>query len=139
MNDADPPIPRTPSEIEEVRTAVEKKLNEQEVRPLTDQVIVKAAEILTYTIDATLYFNVGPGSDKVLKAAKEAVENYVDQHYRLGEKITTSGLHAALHQCCVAELELIKDALFDEKINTNQAPFCNKETDINIQDGGIKP
>jgi len=124
-------------EMQDILLNVSTVLDDEDVRPLTDKVSVQAAEIISYSITVTLYFEAGPGSDEVLIEAKEALQNYVDKHHRLGQKITTSGLHAALHQTGVAELALVVEPedIADVDKNSKQAVFCKGFT---VNDGGVK-
>ena len=79
-------------------SAVNATLNADEVRPLCDLVAVQAAEILTYSIEATLTVYPGPDSEVVRTAAQNAAQVYADAQHRLGRDVTLSGLYAALHQ-----------------------------------------
>ena len=123
-------------EVEEVLSAVRTVLNHDDVRPLTDKVTVSEATILPYEIEATLYYETGPGSDKVRQTAEVALQEYIDKHHRLGNKITLSGLHAALHQPGVAELNLkvTPSELIDAEVTVYQALYCTRKS---IQDGGL--
>ncbi len=49
---------------------VEAKLSADDVRPLTDHVLVKPATIVTYSVDATLFTFAGPDSQVVLAEAR---------------------------------------------------------------------
>jgi len=67
---------------------------------------VQAAEVLTYTVDATLYLYAGPDVEVVRQAALDAVTAYAAEHFRLGHDIPLSGLYAALHRPGVQRVEL---------------------------------
>lgn len=90
----------------EVLAAVETALNDEDVRPLTDQVVVQAAEIISYDIAAHLHIFPGPDSAIVVQAAQDAVTNYVSDQNQMGRDITLSGLYAALHQAGVKNVDL---------------------------------
>ncbi|MCE8028807.1 baseplate assembly protein [Halomonas daqingensis] len=121
----------TPDQV--LLEAVDAAVSAETVRPLTDHVTVQAAEILPYTIEATLYFYPGPDSQVVLAEAEEMAQAYADGQHRLGIDITLSGLYAALHRPGVQRVELASptDTL---EVNRQQAAFC---TAINLTDGGV--
>lgn len=116
----------------ELIATVDAVLNADDVRPLTDQVIVQAAAITDYTVEASLTLFGGPDSDVVIDAAKTAVDAYVEARHRLGHDITVSGLHAALHQAGVQKVALTSPAA-DIVIAPNAAAYC---TSIVIAFGG---
>lgn len=103
-----------------VLTAVETQLNDEDVRPLTDQVVVQAAAIVAYDLAASLTLYDGPDAEVVRQAAEDAVTDYVKEHHRLGHDITISGLHAALHQPGVQKVTLTSPAA-DIVVATSQA------------------
>lgn len=107
-------------------------LNGDGVRPLTDQVIVKAATITAYTVEASLTLYDGPDSALVVAAANAAVATYVNDNHRLGRDITVSGLHAALHQSGVQNVALTAPAA-SLVIAADTAAHC---TSITITFGG---
>ncbi|SEG44063.1 baseplate assembly protein [Billgrantia desiderata] len=117
----------------ELLEAVDAAVSAEHVRPLTDYVTVQSAEILLYTIEATLYFYPGPDSQVVLAEALAMAQAYADAQHRLGLDITLSGLYAALHRPGVQRVELISPAATIE-VSRQQAAFC---TSITLTDGGV--
>ncbi|KPU83533.1 baseplate assembly protein [Marinosulfonomonas sp. PRT-SC04] len=107
-------------------------LNADDVRPLTDQVFVKAATITAYSVEASLTLYDGPDSALVVAAANAAVATYVETNHRLGRDITVSGLHAALHQSGVQNVALAAPAA-SLVIAADTAAHC---TSITITFGG---
>lgn len=91
----------------ELRGIVESALNSDDVRPLTDQVTVQSAVIINYEIDAELILKDGPDPQAVLTFAQEQIETYVAEAHTLGQDVTISGIHAALHQPGVDRVNLI--------------------------------
>jgi len=87
-------------------TQVDQALNAEAVRPLTDQVIVQPAQVLTYAVSASLICQPGPDVAVIMAAAHQACERYTHEQFRLGYDITLSGLHAALHQPGVSRVDL---------------------------------
>ncbi|MBF9049884.1 baseplate assembly protein [Roseobacter sp. HKCCD9010] len=113
-------------------SAVSTGLNEEDIRPLTDHPRVKPPTIIPYQVEAMLTLYNGPDEGLVLAAAREAIEAYVDEHHRLGHDITISGLHAALHQAGVQNVDLIQPAAHIE-VDDYQAAYC---TGITLTVGG---
>lgn len=76
---------------------VEDALSADTVRPLTDYVIVQAAELIDYEITATLYLYAGPEAEPILAAAEAALQAYVTEQRRIGRDIRLSAIYAAAH------------------------------------------
>lgn len=117
----------------ELLTTVDNAVSAEDVRPLTDYVIVQSAEILPYAIAATLYFYPGPDSQVVLAEAEQMAQRYANEQHRLGKDITLSGLYAALHRPGVQRVEMSSPAA-TINVNRQQAAYCTRVTLI---DGGI--
>lgn len=105
---------------------VEAALNVAEVRPMTDNVSVLSASIVTYTIEASLIIASGPDADVVLSSARAAAEAYVADQHRLDADISLSGIYRALHQPGVLRVDLVAPS-GNIAIAEGQAPWC---TDI---------
>lgn len=88
--------------IEKVGTA----LNEESIRPMTDQVTVQSAAILNYTIDAELVLLPGPDQSVVQAAAVSALAEYTEAQKKLGYDITLDGIYKALRQTGVQKVNL---------------------------------
>ena len=67
------------------------------VRPLTDQVTVQSAQIVTFDIDAQLVLYPGPDQQLVLATANAALDQLIASSRHLGRDITRSAIGAALH------------------------------------------
>ncbi|NYS80104.1 baseplate J/gp47 family protein [Halomonas glaciei] len=119
----------TPELLETVDAAV----SAEDVRPLTDHVIVQGVDIIEYTIDAALFFYPGPDSDVVLAEAQAEAQKYVDKQHRLGMDITLSGVYAALHRAGVQRVEL-ESPTQTITVDRQQAAYC---TAIAIANGGV--
>ena len=113
--------------------AVTEALNAEVVRPLCDTVVITSAQIVNYSITASLTVFSGAGQAEVLAAAIAAAEAYAAEQHRLGRDITRSGIFAALHQPGVQNVTLTSPAA--DIVNAwNQAPWC---TAVNVTIGGI--
>lgn len=98
-------------------------LNADEVRPLCDTVAVDSAQIINYTVTATLDMLPGAGQQQVLLAAQAALAQLIADSQNLGRDITRSALTAALHQYGVYRVNISAPAA-DVVIAWNQAAYC---------------
>ncbi|ALR77762.1 baseplate assembly protein [[Enterobacter] lignolyticus] len=113
-------------------TIVRNTLNVEDVRPVADRLIVQSANIVRYTIDASLYLYPGPESEPIKKAAEQKLISYINAQHRLGRDIRRSAIYAALHVEGVQRVELTtptEDIVLDE----TQASLC---TEYKIVVGG---
>lgn len=110
--------------------AVDAALNAEDVRPLTDQVTVQSATIVSYEVIATLYIPTGPDPTAVQTAALASVQAYVESRHRVGLDVRLSGLYAALHVGGVERVTLSAPGIVADLVTTAvQAPYC---TDITL-------
>lgn len=116
----------------ETLAAVQTRLSSENVRPLTDQVIVQGPTIQNYQIIATIYLFPGPDSEVVLASVRASAATFATNSHQLGVDITLSGLYAALHLPGVQRVELINPGTALVKGPT-QAAYC---TLIQINFGG---
>lgn len=107
--------------------AVEAELNADDVRPLTDNVTVQAAEIVTYAITATIFVNDGPDSAVVISNCQAAAQTYATDRFRIGADVNLSGIYAALHQPGVEKVVLASPAA-SLNITSTQAGRCTAIT-----------
>lgn len=107
--------------------AVQAALTDEDVRPLTDNVTVQAAQIVPYTITASIYTKPGPDASVVMAAAQAAAETLTDSLHALGADITLSAVYAALHQAGVQRVVLTSPAA-DIAVSDTQAPYCTAIT-----------
>lgn len=101
-------------------------------RPLTDEVMVEAANVQNYTVEAELILYDGPDAELVRQASVAAVQAFVDEHHRLGHDITIAGLHAALYREGVQDIHITAPAATLE-IGSDTAAHC---TQITVTVGG---
>ena len=95
---------------EQLLAAVTAALNQDAVRPMTDQVTVQSASIVTYSIAAELVMLPGPDAAVVQAAAASAAQAYASAQHVLRRDVTLSGIYAALHQPGVQRVELTSPA-----------------------------
>lgn len=108
---------------DELIATVDAHLNDEERRPITDQVKVVSAEILNYEIKANLTFFSGPDQEVVFKNAQAAVDTYQTAQHKIGRDITLSGIYACLHQPGVQNVELLSPTK-DLVVSKTQAAYC---------------
>jgi phage-related baseplate assembly protein len=114
----------TADELDAVRAV----LDREEIRPLTDVVAVSAPDIIEYEIDAGLFLYPGPDAEPVRRRAEDAATAYAFARHKLGQDITLSGLHAALHQNGVQRVVIRSPAPLPIDVFPTQAAFCTKIT-----------
>ncbi|EKK5504067.1 baseplate assembly protein [Enterobacter hormaechei] len=111
---------------------VEKALNSESVRPVADRLTVRSAEIIPYSVDATIFLYPGPEAEPVMAAAKASLQKYIASQTRLGRDIRRSAIYAALHVEGVQRVELASP-LADVVLDKTQAASC---TQWNVTNGG---
>lgn len=106
----------------EVLAAVDAVLQDGEIRPMTDFVMVQAVELVDFTVTAELYVFAGPDQTLILDAAEAALADHLDEVRKLGRDISRSGLIAALHVGNVQRVDLVSPA---EDITISRAQIGN--------------
>lgn len=117
---------------EDLLSNVRIALNEENVRPIADRVLVQSASVVPYEIDATLFLYPGPESEPITLAAEAKLKTYISAQHRLGRDIRLSAIYAALHVEGVQRVELTKPPI-DIVLDKTQASFC---THYSITVGG---
>ena len=121
----------TPSQ--ELLDIVAAHLAQDGIRPLTDYVLVQAAHITRYQVQAILYSFSGPDSTVVVAEAQKRMRLYAKDAHQLGRVPTHSGIEAALHVPGVERVTLITPTI-DPDISKLRAHYCD---DIAITYGGV--
>jgi phage-related baseplate assembly protein len=106
-------------------STVNDALNADNIRPLTDILVTRPAEIVNYSIKAVLHLYPGIAADYVTSLALNAANVYVDKRHKLGGRIAVSGIYEALHQEGVRFVELLTPFV-DVVTRLHQAPFCTE-------------
>lgn len=113
--------------------AVEAVVGAETVRPLTDHVMVRPAQILTFEVTARITTFAGPDADVVMAEARGRLDAYLAGSFRLGRDITRSAIIAALAAEGVQDVELTSPAA-NVVCNRLQAARC---TDIDVIHVGL--
>lgn len=111
---------------------VDAALNGEDVRPVADRVTVQSAEIVNYSIDATIYLYPGPEAEPIRQAAISRLETYIQSQRKIGRDINRSAIFAAIHVEGVQRVELASPAS-NLVITDTQAAYC---TGYSISVGG---
>lgn len=90
--------------------AVEAVVNDDGIRPLTDQVTVQSATIIPFNVDARLTLFPGPDAALILASANASLDELLESQRRIGRDITRSALFAAIHVAGVQNVELVEPA-----------------------------
>ncbi|WP_421633405.1 baseplate assembly protein [Enterobacter ludwigii] len=99
-------------------------LSADEVRPLTDFVSVKSAEITPYTLEAELEIPDGPDAQTVLDNAIDVVTAYTELSHRINTLVPLDAFYASLRQPGVARVRL-KSPTADLEAVAGMAPWCS--------------
>lgn len=97
--------------------------NADDVRPLTDFVSYRSAEIVTYEVVADVFIPYGLDGDLVMQNARAALDEYISSVHRIGAIAACSGIDGALHQTGVITVDL-KSPASDVLTTMGQAPHC---------------
>jgi phage-related baseplate assembly protein len=111
-------------------------LNAKEVRPLTDNVTVQSATILSYSITASIKVYEGPDAQLILDTAMENAKALVEEQHKVGHDIIRSAIFAALHVPGVHSVELTSPVA-DIVCTTTQAAYCDPENNITLTISGV--
>lgn len=98
-------------------------LNAAKVRPMTDNVTVLSAAIVTYSVQAHLQVSNGPDAETIRLAALAACQAYVGSARRLAQGASVSGIYKSLHQPGVTRVQLITPT-GDIEVAEGQASHC---------------
>lgn len=108
----------------ELIATVDSALSAERKRPLNDQVDVRSAEIITYTIAAELQLRAGPDPEVVRETAAKAAQAYADERHALGETIVVDKLKSVMYVQGV-ERVVLSSPTQDIVCDKTQAPYCS--------------
>ncbi|RDH41647.1 baseplate J/gp47 family protein, partial [Zooshikella ganghwensis] len=113
---------------QEIKQALEATLNREDIRPLTDKIIIRKAEIIPYHIEAEVHVFHGPSKDAIQYEVEKQLNVYLAQCFALGKTVALSGIYDALHTGGVQRVAL-KSPATDITTEKWQAP---KHTTITL-------
>lgn len=120
---------------DEVLTAVRERLNAEDVRPLSDTVLVEPARVVLWELLATLHFPSGAATEPAIVAAQAAAEAYAMASRRLNRPLRRNMVIAALGVDGVVDVELLSLAS-DIEAGVQVAPFCTRIQLTSVVDYG---
>lgn len=120
---------------DEVLAAVRDRLNAEDVRPLSDTVLVEPAQVVPWELVARLHFPSGAATEPALAAAQAAAEAYATAARRLNRPLRRSMVIAALGVTGVVDVELLSLAS-DIDASVHVAPFCTRIQLTSVVDYG---
>lgn len=106
---------------------VNKALDSETRRPLTDKVTIKPALPFPWSLKATLILFAGPDSDVVKQSAENALNEYIKKISASGYDVTLSGLYSSLHQGGVQKV-ILHEPTSDILIHKSQYSKCRNIT-----------
>ena len=115
---------------------VEKALNADDVRPLTDKVIVSQPEVVNFSVDVTFYIPKSDSASAVIieAAVRESVESYIRwQTEKMGRDINPSYLVRLMMEAGAKRVE-VREPVFTAIDNIKVARLENKT----ILNGGLE-
>lgn len=101
-------------------------LNDEDRRPLTDQVTVQSADIKPFAILADIRTFSGPDAAMVLATARAKLDAWLIANQRLGRDITEDGIHAQLRVEGVSRVAL--QGWADIVCDDTEAAYCTAVT-----------
>lgn len=116
----------------QIISAVTNALNDEDVRPITDEVVILPVQLVDFTIDATIYTHDGADPSLVVDYAKSRLNEYLSAARKVGVDIAISGIYSNLHVAGVQKVVLTHPNA-DIVISENQCGNC---TAVNVIFGG---
>jgi phage-related baseplate assembly protein len=108
-------------------SVVHTALNADDVRPISDEVIVQTAEIVEYDLIANITFFPGPSHQPVLDLIRAKWTDYAVISHRIGFSLEDSAVKAVLHQQGAWRIEVVSPVL-PLAVGQFQAAFCRSVT-----------
>jgi phage-related baseplate assembly protein len=82
----------------EITNAVDAALDDNDMRPLTDFVEVRAARVISYAINYHLHIRNGADPSLIVLAARDALTGYAHDCHKVGRPVVITALDSAAHQ-----------------------------------------
>ncbi|WP_336800661.1 baseplate assembly protein [Kaistia sp. MMO-174] len=101
--------------------SVRARLTRDDIKPLTDAVVVRAVGMVPYSVAATLEIARGPDPALIRQQAVASLRAYAASRQRVGAFVAVSGLHASLSVPGVQRVRLLQWSQ-DLTVGLDQAP-----------------
>lgn len=95
----------------------------EDVRPETDLVTVRGADIVRYRIRAVVFINTGPDAALTKEQVLQELQEYAVERHRLGGYVDPSRIDYVLHAAGAERLQLL-EPLGAIECGAHQAPYC---------------
>lgn len=115
-------------------STVAANLNDEEIRPLSESVIVSPATVIDYTMEVELTLFSGPSVALAPGASQVAMEKFAITHHKLETDIVRSAINAAAHVAGVKKVNVVSP-LADIVCGPGVAAFC---TGITVRIVGVE-
>ncbi|BBN81955.1 bacteriophage protein [Pseudoalteromonas sp. A25] len=119
----------TPSDA--VLSEVNRYLNQDNIRPLTDRVNLLKPKVKRFAIKAKLHLYPGLDGDSIYQSVAAQCNGWLKQHRKFAHDISLSGLYAVLHGAGVQRVELSSPSS-DIFVAENEVAYC-ENIDISIE------
>lgn len=100
-------------------------LNGEEIRPLTDKVLVQSASITYYTVEGTIYVGRGPDPELVRSRAVEAIQKYTASRHMIGRIVAESGIKASAFSAGAIDRVVLTSPATDVDPGLAGAAYCD--------------
>lgn len=117
---------------QEVLDAVTARLNDQEVRPLCETVVIQSVQVRAYVAHVTIYTYPGADAAQKVTEATTSLQTLVDSLYTVGRDVPRSAIAAAAHVSGVQRVEVARP-VDDMVCDATQIAKC---TWVDVQWGG---
>ncbi|KZN34928.1 hypothetical protein N480_20285 [Pseudoalteromonas luteoviolacea S2607] len=95
------------AQANEVKADIEARLNDEDIRPITDKVVVQWVMPTLVPLSAQVYLSVGANKAQVELTILQALDKFIENHFKLGTEVPHSGIIDALHQPGVRKVKLL--------------------------------
>ncbi len=102
-----PVLLRQGVDTDTVLSVVTGALSADDTRPQGDRVTVSEVGLLRYNIEAEVELSAGVHQQYYIDQAAPSLERYCQSQYKMGGKVTDSGVKAALHQFGAVNVNLV--------------------------------
>ena len=109
-------------------------LDDETIRPLSEEVIVATGTITAYALDIGLILYPGASTELAVAAAETALAAFAADHHKLAADIVKSAIDAAAHNSGVKEV-IIRSPAANVVCTESHAPYC---TAITVAVDGIE-
>lgn len=109
-------------------------LNDETIRPLSEEVVAVAGSVFDYALDIGLILYTGASGEVALASAMAALATYATNRHMLDADIVRSAIDAAAHNAGVKEV-IIRSPTANIVCAPSHAPYC---TAINVTVDGFE-